>query len=132
MRDADDEIEREGIRRARAERDRADIVVLVTESDSPDDLSLLEGIDDSVSVLIVRNKIDRDGLTPGVYVDAEGRTVIRLSARSGEGAGFLRAELMRAAGIGDGQQGFSARARHVEALERARQALEGARTALSD
>lgn len=132
MRDADDEIEREGIRRARAERDRADIVVLVTETDSPVDLTLLDGIAASVPVLVVRNKIDRDGQAPGVHVDADGRTVIRLSARSGDGAELLRAQLMRAAGIGDGQQGFSARARHVEALERARLALDAARSALRE
>ncbi len=132
LRDAADEIEREGIRRARAERDRADIVVLVTESDSPGDLALLEGIAATVPVLVVRNKIDRDGQAPGVHTDADGRTTIRISARSGEGAGLLRAELLRAAGIGDGQQGFSARARHVEALERAHRALGGARAALRE
>lgn len=130
LREADDEIEREGIRRARIERDRADVVVLVIESDAPDAHSVLDGLPAEIPVLIVRNKIDRDGLVPGTYIDANGRITIRLSARNGEGIELLRAELRRGAGIGDGQHGFSARARHVEALERARLALDGAREGL--
>jgi len=130
LRESSDEIEREGMRRARAELERSDVVLIVSESDVPDP-ALLEGLG-TATVLFVRNKIDRDGLLPGVETDAAGRTTIRVSAKSGEGIELLRAELSRAADLGDGQQGFSARARHIEALERARSALHRVRQSLAN
>jgi tRNA modification GTPase len=50
-----------------------------------------------------------------------------LSARTGEGLDALRERLREAAGLGEGASGdFSARARHVEALERSAGHLEDA------
>ena len=129
LRDSDDSIEREGMRRARMELQRADLVLLVSETDAPDP-KLLQDVAQTADVLIVRNKIDRDGLSPDVQTESNGRTTIHVSARTGEGMQALRRELATRAGIGDGQQGFSARARHVEALERARLALAHARQSL--
>lgn len=62
-----------------------------------------------------------------------GRVDLWLSAKTGNGVDLLRTELRKhAAGeeIADG--GFSARARHVEALERARDHVVVAQRALKD
>jgi tRNA modification GTPase len=59
--------------------------------------------------------------------------VLRVSARSGEGLAALRAHLQAVVGYSASDTGaLSARARHLDALARARAALETACTLLAD
>ncbi|MEO8672264.1 MAG: tRNA uridine-5-carboxymethylaminomethyl(34) synthesis GTPase MnmE [Tahibacter sp.] len=119
LRDSDDAIEAEGMRRARAELERADVALLVTEAGDVDiDLGLLGPALSGQARLIVCNKIDLSNLAAARQQSPHG-TQIHLSARTGEGLDLLRTELKRLAGFGDAAEGgFSARTRHVLALEK--------------
>jgi tRNA modification GTPase len=132
LREAGDVVEAEGIRRARAELERADLALLVSDDAHADaDLALLAELPAGAAQLVVHNKIDLAGATPHAQVH-DGRTHLWLSARSGAGLDLLVAELQRHAGTGEAGEGaFTARARHVAALERARDHLAAATDALT-
>ena len=119
LRDSSDLIEQEGMRRARAELARADVAILVTDTlHAIRDQALLGECPTAATQLIVHNKIDLSG--ESARIDARESTEIHiyLSAQSGDGLDLLRSELARLAGRGDGAQGaFSARTRHVRALQ---------------
>lgn len=117
LRDAGDAIEEEGIRRARAEAARADLILWVCGADTGD--SLEPGPDDiprGLPCIVVHNKIDLTGAAPR-HETIVGVDHVHLSATTGAGLHHLRELLHRHAG-GDGDGAFSARARHVEALAR--------------
>lgn len=131
LRESVDIVEQEGIRRARNELERADLAILVTDDASLDaDLDLLVGMPAATSRLIVHNKIDRDGIKPQRERISD-TTHLWLSARNGDGLNLLIEELRNAAGYGEASDGaFSARARHVSALELASEHLHSAEHAL--
>ncbi len=133
LRDTADVVEMEGMRRARTELERADLAVLVTDDAHADeDQALLSVLPESSRRLIVHNKIDLDG-QPSRVEQVGGDTHLWLSARSGDGLDLLTGELKAAAGHGDTAEGaFSARTRHVAALERASEHLQRAAGALTD
>lgn len=132
LREAADRVEEEGIRRTHDEITRADLTLLVTESPdhrSDGDLSLRYPLQPDSS-LIVHNKIDHHGIAAHREV-IDGTTHLWLSAQTGEGLDLLIDELQRRAGKSDSHDGtFTARARHVAALERAREHLAAAAAAL--
>ena len=130
LRESADVVEREGIRRARAELARADVVLLVTDSDDDRDsaLALLGDMPPAATRLVVRNKIDLAGEPPR-RERHEDDIHLRLSAKTGAGLDLLHAELKALAG-GDVDGACTARARHVAALERARTHLDAAESAL--
>lgn len=131
LREATDAIEREGIRRARAELARADLAVLITDDAHADaDFALLDDLPISAARIVVHNKIDLTRASAHVHTQADVRHVW-LSARHGDGIDLLVTELRQHAGAGEvGEGAFSARVRHVEALERARTHCAAAATAL--
>jgi len=125
--DSADPIEREGIRRARAERERADLLLAVLPAgDAAAESALRHDVGDTPA-LWLHNKIDLVRIDPGCEC-RDGQTHLWLSARSGAGLGLLIDQLRRRAGLDDDSAGgsFSARARHVNALERCRDALQRA------
>lgn len=129
LREAIDHVEGEGIRRARAELAHADLVLQVVEQQAGSDVSAWpEEVPASAARILVVNKIDRAGVFPASE-ECDGYTRIRLSARTGEGLDLLRATLRHAASEGQGGGAFSARTRHVLALERAGAALAAAHAA---
>lgn len=131
LREGADVVEREGIRRARAELSRADVALVVGDSDdAQSDLALLGEVAANAVRIVVRNKIDLAGLP--ARRERRGDLVhVSLSARTGAGLDLLRAELRHLAGGGDSADGAcTARARHVAALERAREHLAAAESAL--
>ncbi|MEO6688796.1 MAG: tRNA uridine-5-carboxymethylaminomethyl(34) synthesis GTPase MnmE [Dokdonella sp.] len=131
LRDAGDVVEREGIRRARAELDRADLALLVTDdANADDDLALLAGLPANVARIVVHNKIDL-ARAPARAQTLQQTMHVWLSARSRDGLELLVAELKRQAGHGESGDGaFTARARHVSALERTMRHLVAAADAL--
>jgi len=133
LRESSDIVENEGIRRARAELQRADLALLVTEPDTVEaDLVLLHDLPKTVSRLVVINKIDLEGTAPH-RAKHDGVETIALSANTGAGLDLLRTELKRRAGSSGAEQGaFSARARHVLALERAQAHIDTAVQALQE
>lgn len=126
-----DPVEQEGIRRARDEIARADLVLVVADLTachgrvtaladvlSPDELDVA-GL--GIPLLLVLNKLD---LQPVLSAPAE-LPAFPLSALDGSGLPALRDELRKRAGYQDAGEGeFSARRRHVTALEQALAALE--------
>ncbi|WP_313919471.1 tRNA uridine-5-carboxymethylaminomethyl(34) synthesis GTPase MnmE [Tahibacter sp.] len=134
LRDSTDIVEREGMRRARNELERADVALLVTDTgDLTEDIALLGPAQSGQTRIVVCNKID---LTPGATssrTDSKAGIRIDLSARTGEGLDLLRKELkgLASGGSGDDSHGaFSARTRHVVALERVAAHLAAAEFAL--
>ncbi|HEU0277456.1 MAG TPA: tRNA uridine-5-carboxymethylaminomethyl(34) synthesis GTPase MnmE [Rhodanobacteraceae bacterium] len=131
LREATDAIEGEGIRRARAELARADVVLAVVEHAwVPATWPELAGVPATAPRIVVINKIDLDAAAPA-RLEVGGDVVVRLSALTGAGLDLLRAELRRMAGGVGAEGAFSARARHLDGLRRARAHLDRARHALA-
>ena len=121
LRQSEDRIEREGIRRAREQIEQADrILWIFDDAEDPGHDALDRGsLPRSVPLTLVCNKIDLTG-RPASIREQDGDAEVALSARSGEGLDLLRQHLKQSMGYQDGQQGeFIARRRHLEALERA-------------
>lgn len=124
LRDSDDVVEREGIRRARAQLERCDVALLVTdEAHARDDLAFFEGTPAQANRIVVINKIDLAQATAH-RAERDGHDTLWLSARTGDGLDALRAILRDLATAGAGDGAFSARRRHVVALEQVRDHLE--------
>lgn len=133
LRESPDRIEAEGIRRARAELERADVVLVVGDEQSPPLLSeeVRAQVPEGARVIALHNKSDLQSRPAGREADAEsGDEQWRISARSGAGLQALRAHLRELAGAG-GEGSFSARERHVQALREAQMALAQAATQIS-
>lgn len=125
LRDGGDVIEQEGMARARARAENADIVLAVVDAArlpavEPETLTLL----DQRSLLLV-NKCD---IAASVPAEIAGRPTLALSARSGEGLDRLLAALsVRCAELFAGaEDGAITRARHRSALEECRDRLQDA------
>ncbi|MBL8260071.1 MAG: tRNA uridine-5-carboxymethylaminomethyl(34) synthesis GTPase MnmE [Candidatus Competibacteraceae bacterium] len=129
LRDSDDPVEREGIRRAWAEIDAADRILMVVDDRlglSVEETRLRQRLPETTPVTAVYNKIDLSGRSPAVR-DGEWGTEILLSAKTEAGLELLRDHLKSCMGYHGGGEGtFMARRRHLDALERAAMALERA------
>ncbi|MEP6938787.1 MAG: tRNA uridine-5-carboxymethylaminomethyl(34) synthesis GTPase MnmE [Rudaea sp.] len=132
LRESADPVEQEGMRRARRELESADVALLIVDAANVGaDLALLQGVDASAVRLIVHNKIDQRDEAPRIEARGERAAAIHLSAHTGAGLDLLRGELARLGGRGDGADGaFSARRRHVVALERVAEHLQRAEALL--
>jgi tRNA modification GTPase len=133
LRDSDDLVEVEGMRRARGEMERADLAILVScDEHVAADQALLAPLPKSVERIIVHNKIDQDASVARSEL-IEGQLHLWLSAQTGEGIGSLAEALRKSAGYSEAAEGaFTARARHVDALERASIHLDLAHLALHE
>lgn len=122
LRDSSDPVEAEGIRRARAELARADVVLAVLDGDDVAQARALAAELGSGAILLwLHNKCDLAGL-PAHSASRDDGEHLWLSARTGAGLDGLRARLRGLAG-GEGGGSFSARARHLDALASARSSL---------
>lgn len=127
LRDSADPVEREGMRRARAELEHADVVLWVEDA-SRIAAEPPPAVPSGTSVIRVHNKADLLAQPP-----AGDEHELYVSALTGTGLDRLRARLRELAGCGEGSEGaFSARARHVEALQRAQCHLHDAITQLGE
>jgi tRNA modification GTPase len=120
LRESADRVEQEGIRRARAEIDRADIVLLVIDASRPQPAVASFALPEHVPVVTIRNKIDLIQEVPRVNGD-----IVSLSAHQGIGIDLLKNCIKTLVGFTMNTEGiFSARRRHLDALARAEQFLE--------
>ena len=131
----DDAIEQEGMRRARAELQRADRVLFVIDAAADPAAQAYADERDSlpagVPVTLVFNKCDvaKPAAARGRKAAVPERLLV--SAASGEGFDALREHLKAAMGFaGEGGGTVSARARHVQALSQAALAFERAEALL--
>jgi tRNA modification GTPase len=127
LREGGDAIEREGMRRARDEMQRADLAIVVLDARDPEagKQAIGDAATQAARQLWVLNKCD---LLPQ-WPQSPSEDTLAISAASGQGLAQLHARLRELAGdgAGEGQQGeFSARLRHVQAIVRASEHLETA------
>ena len=121
LRDVEDIVEQEGIRRARRAIEQADRVLWIfDDQEDPQHDSLDRAtLPDKIPITLVRNKIDLTGFPPGVRRTRSG-TEVSIAANSGAGLEELRVHLKSCMGYQGSQEGeFMARRRHLDALERA-------------
>ncbi len=128
LRETSDEVERIGIARTWREIERADVIVRLQDAgaaaDSADTAAIDAALPGQVECIVVRNKIDLLGQTPG-RIEVDGVVTLQLSARTGDGIDLLRAELLRIAGWhAHGEDLVLARERHLAALRGALEHLE--------
>ena len=128
LRDSEDAVEVEGMRRARSELARADLVLAMIDESAD---AAAAALATTGNLIWLHNKIDLTGARARREQRDDGLH-LWLSVRNGAGLELLRAALREAAGLGEGSSGaFSARARHVEALQRTRNHLDAAAGSLA-
>ena len=134
LRENPDQIEAEGIRRAREAIKNADAVLWIQDANEKDEQSLAalgEELPADVPLIRVRNKIDLSGDEAGVQNDEP--IIVNLSAKTGAGADGLREQIRTLAGHKDlGEGAFTTRRRHIDALSRAYDHFKAGRKALHD
>ncbi len=126
LRESGDAIEREGMRRARAELERADIALVVIDAREPEagHAAVAADVAQVPRSLWIHNKADLLDDAPVLAPNA-----IAVSATTGAGLPALHARLAQiaSADAGESVEGeFTARARHVDALARCGEHLAGA------
>ncbi|HLW74232.1 MAG TPA: tRNA uridine-5-carboxymethylaminomethyl(34) synthesis GTPase MnmE [Gammaproteobacteria bacterium] len=129
LRKSGDAVEEEGVRRAWREMQQADRVLLVvdaTQGLTPEDQDIVDALPAELPVTVLYNKIDLTGQTPAED-ELDGIDSLWLSAGTGDGMDLLREHLKQVAGFTQlGEDSFSARRRHIDALSRAREHLDEA------
>ena len=127
LRETEDRVENEGIRRARGEIDKADLILAVLDDSQAGHGALADELRGAGgNVLWLHNKADLSGHAIARETRDDG-VHLWLSAKHGDGLAALKQELARAAGLGEAGTGaFSARARHLEALDLAAAHLQQA------
>ena len=116
LREADDLIEQEGIRRTRHALSQADLILLLRDGSALDDTSGDEAVPASVPLLLAYNKADQ---TPPA-VQAQHTDGLWLSAKTGAGIDALRDEIARRVGRDEREESpYIARERHLRALQQA-------------
>jgi len=141
IRETEDLIEAEGVRRARQALESSDLVLLVEDASDPDRLGLKPDIDlpDGLSCLRLANKADRVADEHLKQLEqASGPDRLWISARTGYGIDRLRRTIRERigapGGLADGRESgsFSARQRHVDALRRADRHLEAGQRVMTE
>lgn len=130
LREASDEVERIGIERAWNEIEQADLVLFMvdgttTDATEPSQIwpEFMARLPETLPIVVVRNKADITGETLGM-TEVNGHSLIRLSARTGDGVDLLREHLKQVMGFNHNMEGgFLARRRHLQALELAAEHL---------
>jgi tRNA modification GTPase len=131
LREAADIVEAEGIRRARLAIQQADRVLFVVDATTdPSAKSLAEEkalLPAGVPVTLLFNKIDAVTAAAAARSAAGADAALSISAKTGTGMAALREHLKTCMGYDSSQIGtVSARARHIEALQRAERHAEEA------
>ncbi|MCW8933525.1 MAG: tRNA uridine-5-carboxymethylaminomethyl(34) synthesis GTPase MnmE [Gammaproteobacteria bacterium] len=129
LRESDDPIEQEGVRRAWQEINQADRILLLVDDTHRDEehLQIEDQLPKHIGLTRVFNKIDNSGRKPDL-IKTETETDILLSAKTGAGMDILKTHLKQCMGYEQANEGrFMARRRHIDALENADQHLQSAR-----
>jgi tRNA modification GTPase len=142
LRDNPDQIEAEGIRRARAAIKSADAVLWIQDASAKENakeyaienesLSALgEDLPANIPVITVRNKTDLTDENPGLQYKQP--LTLNISAKTGAGTDALREQVLKLAGHKNlGEGAFTARRRHIDALGRAEAHFQAGRSALEE
>lgn len=134
LRISDDLVEQEGMRRAREEISQADLILCVVDARDKNhaENDLLKDIPLRAPVIVIRNKIDLTDERP-VVTEQNGRMSVTLSAKKNIGMDLLRQQIKSCVGYRTNSDGvFSARRRHLDALDRAKTFLLAGQKQLHD
>ncbi len=127
LHDSDDPIEKIGMQRAIKSIQEADFILYIFDDTKTEDHPVLRAIPDEKRIDI-RNKIDISGDAAGVR-----KGVVYLSASTGQGLEDLRSIIAVKAGFHSEEEGiFTARRRHLDALQRCGEYLSKATTQLHE
>lgn len=128
LRDDPGVIEEEGIRRALDAQKHADAILWIKDAQ---DLECRTDKPPCTPSITLHNKIDLTGAAPGIAQQEP--LVLNVSARTGAGIRELREEIRRLAGYQDlGEGAFTARRRHLDALQQAQQHFQKGKLALRE
>ncbi len=122
IRESNNIIEQEGIRRAHEEIKKADKILLLIDAREPEDQALLATLPDNINVTKVFNKIDLLNLKSQIKQTSDNseNVEIYLSIKTGDGMELLTQHLKDSMGFNAAADNvFIARRRHIEALIKA-------------
>jgi len=132
LRETQDVVEKIGIERTWAAVEKADLALLLVDSQTghtEDVAAILARLPESLPRITVFNKVDLSGQATGVE-QQDGHSRVRLSAKTQQGVPQLRKLLLQAIGWQGAEEGlYLARERHLDALRRARAHLNYAELA---
>lgn len=138
LRDTDDAVEKIGIARTWAAIERADLALFLTDAQQMQgaalgaaDAAILARLPATMPRILVCNKSDLlpapVAVAPSLVEAVHALRAVSLSAKTGAGLDALEEAVLNAVGVAHlTEDTFLARARHLEALQRARHALHGA------
>ncbi len=122
LRDSDDIVEQEGVKRAKQMIEKADRVLFVVDI-KDDDKSVLETLPTGIGITTIFNKIDTENRSAEIIENQQ--TEIYLSAKTGDGMDLLKQHLKNCMGYQQKTEGqFIARRRHLDAIDNAEQHLK--------
>ncbi len=132
LRDTNDVVEKEGIKRALQEIQEADLLILLVDSSTDmdeDPVAMLRDLAPEMVLekprLLVYNKSDKSGLTAGHVQTENGESTIAVSAKRGDGMDIFCQALKDKMGYNPEIGGsFTARRRHLEALQEAQHFID--------
>ena len=122
LRESEDVVELEGIRRAYHEMEKADVVLYVTDASKPLQIAKIQvpvAVGEKCPIIFIQNKIDLTEQSPSIQ-ESDGNTVISLSVKLGTGIDLLKNHIKSQVGYQGASEGiYLARRRHLDALMRA-------------
>ena len=126
LRESNNIVEKEGIRRAYEEIRQADKVLLIIDSTDPETDYIFNTLPKDLNITKVYNKIDLSGM-PAKIIETEQKSEIYLSIKKNIGIDLLTNHLKKSVGFkGESENVFIARRRHIEALNEAKEFIESA------
>ena len=126
LRETQDPVEQEGVRRAWLEIEKADRILLVVDQQQPNDGNLIENLPKNIEITRIHNKIDISGETAGIK-NLKGGIHAAISAKTGDGIEELKNHLKECMGFEQSTEGqFMARRRHLTALDTANLSIKSA------
>ncbi|MDP3562102.1 MAG: tRNA uridine-5-carboxymethylaminomethyl(34) synthesis GTPase MnmE [Legionellaceae bacterium] len=128
LRDSQDIIEQEGVKRAWREVNQADCILLVMDASANEEAAQLNdaivaALPTTVPIIYVLNKIDKIERTRSVFKYSATTPPICLSAKSGTGIASLTTKIKQIVGFQPTEGQFLARRRHLQALDQAKSLL---------
>lgn len=130
LRETDDIVEQEGIRRARIAIEEADLILYMTDISSSKSINtvlsdLSTTILNTIPSILIINKIDLEQHPPTTIESIDHRHCIRISVKERWGLEALSDKIKEIAGYTTSAEGyFIARRRHVDALNQAKRYIE--------
>ncbi|MFW5443219.1 MAG: tRNA uridine-5-carboxymethylaminomethyl(34) synthesis GTPase MnmE [Methylococcaceae bacterium] len=132
LRESENIVEKEGIRRAHEQIQQADKILLLIDSTDSEISSIMSTLPAGLDITKIYNKIDLAGIDPEI-IESEHGCQIYLSVKKGMGMELLTNHLKQSVGFnGETDDIFIARRRHIEALTQGHTFVESAQVQLQN